>query len=79
MMISSYLGETGHGPLGSTFPFIGSIPHDLKRKASNSPCFPTLFKTNETRFRIKGTKVAEKLISVPSLSKIIKRQGIRLP
>src|SRR4030042_30008 len=76
--ISSDLGETGQGPLGSIFQVAGSIPQDFNKKASNSPFLPSAFKRKATRFRMSGTHVALKLTNVPSLSKMINRQGIRL-
>src|SRR4030067_1927910 len=78
MIISSDLGDTGQGPLGSTFPVNGSMPQDFNRKVSNFPFLPNFFKRKATRFRIRGTQVAVKSINVPSLSKMINRQGIRL-
>src|SRR4030042_5755925 len=78
MIISSDLGDTRQGPLGSTFPVNGSMPQDFNRKVSNSSFLPNFFKRNVTRFRIRGTQVAVKSIKVPSLSKMMRRKEMFL-
>ena len=76
--ISSDRGATGQGPLGSTLRVSGSIPQDLSSKDFTCPFLPKAFTIKSACFWINGIQVALKSTSVPSLSKMISRQGMRL-
>ncbi len=69
MIISSGLGETGQGPLGSTRPLTGSIPQDLNRRVSRSPSLPRVFQRKVNPFSNKGNPCGCKIDQGPILIK----------